>query len=401
MRGLFERLISAFRRRSPERAEARQVAHGRGPLDHVLLLDGTMGSLRPDRLTSIGMIYRFLRRAAPKVSVYYGRGLQWREWHDVSDVWFGFGVNKQIERAYGWLAMRYRPDDRIFLIGYSRGAFAARSLAGMIERVGLLRPEHAIERNTRLAWRHYETEAPAPIMAGFRRSLCHESVPVEMVGAFDTVQALGIRLPFFWLVRAAQVRFHDHHLGQSVHHGYQALALDETRSVLEPLIWDSEGTGADRIEQRWFRGAHGDIGGQLGHFGDARPLANIPLVWMLERAEGLGLVLPPGWAQEFARDATAPSVGTWGGWAKFFWLRAPRVVGRDPSEGLHESVTLPERSHALFRPRILRPEIRRVPPQAPAGEGSELGRHDEAGGGAGGVEASVLGAPDLAPRDAG
>ncbi|KEO50733.1 DUF2235 domain-containing protein [Thioclava pacifica] len=395
MRGLFERLISTFRRRSPERAEARQVAHGRGPLDHVVLLDGTMGSLRADRLTSIGLIYRFLRRAAPKVSVYYGRGLQWREWHDVSDVWFGFGVNKQIERAYGWLAMRYRPGDRVFLIGYSRGAFAARSLAGMIERVGLLRPEHAIERNTRLAWRHYEGETPAPIMTGFRHSLCHERVPIEMVGVFDTVQALGVRLPFFWLVREAQVRFHDHQLGQSVNHGYQALALDETRSVLEPMVWDSEGTGATRIEQCWFRGAHGDIGGQLGHFGDARPLANIPLVWMLEKAETLGLALPPGWQQEFPRDPGAPSVGTWGGWAKLFWLRAPRVVGRDPSEGLHDSVTLPERSRALFRPRILRPEIRRL------ARDSELGRHDETGGGAGGVKTPILGAPDLTPRDAG
>lgn len=401
MRGLFERLISAFRRRSPERAEARQAGLRPGPVDHVVLLDGTMGSLRADRLTSIGMIYRFLRRAAPRVSVYYGRGLQWREWHDINDVWFGWGVNTQIERAYGWLSMRYHPGDRIFLIGYSRGAFAARSLAGMIERVGLLRPEHAIERNTRLAWRHYESETPAQILNGFRSSLCHDAVPIEMVGVFDTVQALGVRLPFYWVVSEARVRFHDHHLGQSVHHGYHALALDERRSVLEPLLWDSEGTGAARVEQRWFRGAHGDIGGQLGHFGDARPLANIPLVWMLEKAEGLGLSLPPGWQQEFPRDPGAPSVGTWRGWGKLFWLRAPRVVGRDPSEGLHESVTLPERSRALFRPRILRPEIRRVAPRAPAGEGSEPGRHDETGRGAGGVEPPVLDAADLGARDTG
>lgn len=400
MRGLFERLISAFRRYSPERAEVRQAPHGREPLDHVLLLDGTMGSLRSDRLTSIGLIYRFLRRAAPRASVYYGRGLQWREWHDISDVWFGWGVNTQILRAYGWLAMRYRPGDRIFLIGYSRGAFAARSLAGMIERVGLLRPEHAIERNTRLAWRHYEGETPEPILNGFRRTLCHEAVPIEMVGAFDTVQALGVRLPFFWLVSEARVRFHGHHLGESVNHGYQALALHETRSVLEPLIWKSDTTGAIRLEQRWFAGAHGDIGGQLGHFADARPRANIPLVWMLERAEGLGLALPPGWQQEFPRDPNAPSVGTWRGWGKLFWLRAPRVVGIDPSEALHESVELPEKGGvAIFRPRILRPEIRRL--DEPAAPISEPGRHDEAGGGARRVEPSVLDPADLSARDAG
>ncbi|OOY07112.1 DUF2235 domain-containing protein [Thioclava sp. F36-7] len=405
MRGLFERVISALRRRSRERAEARAATGaGRGPVDHVVLLDGTLGSLRADRLTSIGLIYRFLRRAAPKVSVYYGRGLRWRDWHDMSDVWFGWGVNQQISRAYGWLAMRYRPGDRIFLIGYSRGAFAARSLAGMIGRIGLLRPEHAIERNTRLAWRHYEEETPTDILQSFRNSLCHEDVEIEMVGAFDTVQALGIRVPFFWIVSEERVRFHDHHLSDHVRHGFQALAIDERRSVLEPLVWESdEGASeadppATRIEQRWFRGAHGDIGGMLGHFGDARPLANIPLVWMLERAESLGLSLPPGWQAEFPRDPNAPSVGTWTGWSKLFWLRAPRVVGRDPSEGLHESVVLPEGSRAIFRPRILRPEIRRLARgSAPA---SELGRHDETGGGAGRVEASILGAPDLTPRDA-
>jgi len=329
MRGLFERVISALRRRSPERAEARAAAGaGRGPVDHVVLLDGTLGSLRADRLTSIGLIYRFLRRAAPKVSVYYGRGLRWRDWHDMSDVWFGWGVNQQISRAYGWLAMRYRPGDRIFLIGYSRGAFAARSLAGMIGRIGLLRPEHAIERNTRLAWRHYEEETPADILQSFRNSLCHENVEIEMVGAFDTVQALGIRVPFFWIGSEERVRFHDHHLSDHVRHGFQALALDERRSVLEPLVWESdEGASevappATRIEQRWFRGAHGDIGGMLGHFGDARPLANIPLVWMLERAESLGLSTAKRALFSEPPPLAAMVISTWSPGTSSVWITA-------------------------------------------------------------------------------
>jgi len=397
LRGLFDRLMSVFRRHDRASPEARSAMRGRAPVDHVVLLDGTLGSLRSDRLTSIGIIYRFLRRAAPKASVYYGRGLQWREWHDTSDVWFGWGVNRQILRAYGWLAMRYHPGDRIFLIGYSRGAFAARSLAGMIERVGLLRAEAAIERNTQMAWRHYEGATPAPILHGFRDGLCHPSVRLEMVGAFDTVSALGVRLPFFWIWNERRAQFHDHLLGQSVHHGYQALALDETRSVLEPLIWDSEGTGASRIEQVWFRGCHGDIGGQLGHYEDSRPLANIPLVWMLEKAEALGLSLPPDWQDDFPRDANAASVGSWRGWGKYSLLRAPRVVGRDPSESLHESVPLapPGGWRAILRPRLLYPKPA-VPPAS-----SASGGHHETGGGARSVEPPILSAPNLAARDSG
>ena len=379
---------------------------GRGPVDHVILLDGTMGSLRPERMTSIGLIYRFLRRAVPRASVYYGKGLQWREWHEMSEVWFGWGVHRQILRAYGWLAMRYRPGDRVFVIGYSRGAFAARSLVGMIDRVGLLRADCAIERNVRLAWRHYEARTPGPGFAGFRRRRCHEAVRIEMVGAFDTVMALGLELPFFWIWNEPRTRFHDHRLGQSVHHGYQALALDETRSVLEPLIWDSEGTGASRIEQVWFRGCHADIGGQIGLRRRSRGLANIPLVWMLERAEALGLGLPAGWQQDFPTDPAAPSVGSWTGWGKFYLFRAPRVVGRDLSERLHESVPVPLRARgAILRPRVLRPEILRAAPAqgsvGGAAGASAGGAEDKAGGRAGGIEPPVGGAPDLAPGDAG
>lgn len=395
MRGLVERIFALLRRRTAKAPGAGlPVARaGRGPVDHVVLLDGTMGALDGQRITSIGLIWRFLRRSNPRISTYYGKGLQWRDWRDFSEVWQGWGVNRQILRAYGWLSMRYRPGDRIFLIGYSRGGFAARSLAGLIERVGLLRPEAATERNTRLAWRYYEAVETPPVATVFRRRFCHDSVRIEMVGAFDTVRGMGLQLPFLWMLSEPRYRFHDHHLGASVHHGYQALALDETRSVLEPLIWDCEGTGATRIEQVWFRGCHGDIGGQLSGFEAARPLANIPLVWMLERAADLGLDLPPGWQEAFPTDPAAPPVGSWRRWGKFFILRAPRLVGRDASERIHETALSPSRNwHLILRPWFARRDRR-----------AELLRraHDETGGGAGGIELAVRHPPDLAPGDPG
>ena len=92
------------------------------------------------------------------------------------------------------------------------------------------------------------------------------------------------------------------------------------------------------MEQVWFRGTHGDVGGQLDGFHAARPLSNIPLVWMLERAEAHGLILPEGWRARYPTDPDAPSIGKWRGWGKIFLFRKARVVGQDPSERLHESV---------------------------------------------------------------
>jgi uncharacterized protein (DUF2235 family) len=358
MRGLiktFAELIGKADR--IERASPASGPFHREPTDHVILLDGTMGALHPSRMTSIGRIYHFLREQDGRASVFYAKGVEWQEWREVSEVIMGWGVERQIRRAYGWLASHYRPGDRIFILGYSRGAFAARSLAGLIERVGLVRAEHAIERNIRLAWRYYERAEPTQVVfsAAFRKKFCHEETPIEMVGVFDTVRGLGLKLPFFWVFTdEARVLFHDHHLGASVRHGFHALALDETRSVFEPLLWDSDQTAAERIEQVWFRGAHGDIGGQLGDFEAARPLANIPFVWMMERMAGSGFVLPEGWRDSFPTDSNAPSLGTWRAWGKMFWLRAPRVVGNDPSEKIHASADGPRRWQAIISPRFAR-----------------------------------------------
>lgn len=101
------------------------------------------------------------------------------------------------------------------------------------------------------------------------------------------------------------------------------------------------------MEQVWFRGTHGDVGGQLAGFEGARPLANIPLVWMLGKAEGCGLALPEGWRARFPCDPDAPSAGSMSGWGKLFLLRRRRLVGQDPSESVHPTA---ERPAAPVRP---------------------------------------------------
>lgn len=310
----------------------------RGPQTHVIILDGTMSSLEPGRETHAGLTYRYLCEMGSQVSVFYEAGVQWAGWHHVADVITGRGINRQIRRAYGFLASRYRPGDRIVLMGYSRGAFAVRSLAGVIDRVGLLEARHANVRNIQTAYRHYQLAPDTASAKAFRTAFCHAHTPVEMVGVWDTVKALGLRLPVLWRLTEARHAFHNHRLGRSIRHGYHALALDETRTVFAPVMWEDRPDHPGHVEQVWFLGTHGDVGGQLGGFEAARPLANISLVWMLEKAGAHGVPLPGNWRARLFTDAQAPSVGTWRGWARIFLLRSRRVVGVNASERLHETV---------------------------------------------------------------
>jgi len=322
----------------------------RGPVTHVVILDGTMSSLEPGCQTHIGTLYKLLQEMGAQLSLYYEPGLQWRDFASGRDVMMGRGINRQIRRAYGYLASRYHPGDRIFLFGYSRGAYAVRSLAGVIDLVGLLRPEAATERNIRTVYRHYESDPCGDIAQALRKSLCHARIDIEMIGVFDTVKALGLNMPLLWRLSQKRHAFHNHALSHNVKAGYHALALDETRVAYAPVLWTTPKGFAGRVEQLWFPGSHGDIGGQLSGFEPARRLSNIPLVWMLERAQISGLPLPEGWAQRFPRDVNAISSGTRRGAGKWLITRRARVPLQDPSERLHDSVALraagqPERSN--------------------------------------------------------
>lgn len=312
----------------------------RGQIDHVVILDGTMSSLEEGYETNAGLVYKLLRETtgSQRTVVSYEPGIQWTDWRGTLDVIEGRGINRQIRRIYGLLASRYRPGDRLWLFGYSRGAYSARALAGMIDRVGLLRAEAATERNITQAYRHYHADPGSVATRLFAQQTCHAGgVEIEMIGVWDTVKALGIRAPVVWRYSTVEHEFHSLRLGNSVKRGFHALALDETRDAYAPVLWMSDPDWRGELVQMWFRGTHGDVGGQLGGFGPARPLANIPLVWILEQAEAAGLAFPPGWRERFPCNPAAPSVGSISGWGKLFLLRHRREVGADPSEQVHPS----------------------------------------------------------------
>lgn len=337
--------------------------------NHVVIVDGTLSSLDPGCETHAGRLYRLLCEGGPRAaqSVAYHPGVQgigWRRWLHAAT---GDGVNDAICAGYAALASRYRPGDRILLFGYSRGAYAVRSLAGLIDRVGLLRQDRAVERRVRRAFGYYQAGAISERAAIFRTRHCHPQVLIEAVCVWDTVRALGLPFPILSRLGARAVDFHDDALGGHVRAGYQALALDETRTAFCPVLWRRAAGWDGVLEQVWFPGAHGDVGGDLGRFEAAAPLANHALVWMLERAARHGLLLPSGWRGRFPCDAAAPMVGSRRGLARFFLLRRPRALGAADGERLHASVAA--RMAALPE---YRPTARGAALAAGAGPGSAL-----------------------------
>ncbi|WP_246003752.1 DUF2235 domain-containing protein [Histidinibacterium lentulum] len=340
---LRDRLLALLGRR-PVRAEGR--GRHRGAAVHVVVLDGTMSSLAPGFESNAGLTYLLLREAglSANLTVHYEAGVQWRDWSSALDVAAGRGINRQIERAYGVLASRYRPGDRIFLLGFSRGAYAVRALAGVIDLVGLVRTEHATVRTIRQACRHYRSGARGPVAEAFRRRFCHPEVRIEAVGVWDTVKTLGLRLPGLGTWIDPKHRMHNQFPTAVARHNFHALARDETRDAYAPVLWHTPPGFRGHLEQVWFRGTHGDIGGQLEGYAPARPLANVSLVWMLDRLEGAGLPLPAGWRERFPADPEAPSLGLWRGWSKVLVSRHARVIGRDPSERFHAPKPDPDTS---------------------------------------------------------
>ncbi|MEM7471275.1 MAG: DUF2235 domain-containing protein [Pseudomonadota bacterium] len=338
------------------------AAASRGSVTHVIILDGTMSSLDEGYETNAGITFRMLSEMAPSkaMSLRYEAGLQWQGIRRAMDVLAGVGINDQIRAAYGFLASRYQPGDRIFFFGFSRGAYAVRSLAGVIDKVGLLRAECATQRNVRSAYRHYRLGPDSEAAAAFRAAHCHQSAPIEMIGVWDTVRALGFRAPVLWRFSPEEHSFHSHHLGSCVRNGFQALALNETRNAYDPILWESREGHTGALVQMWFPGSHSDVGGHLNGVYEARKLSNIPLLWMLEQAETCGLPLPEGWRTRLPVDVNARSVGTFRGFTRFFLQRRARKVGHDPSEALHPSVD--ERKRGLTRrlPWVRRPDLSRL-----------------------------------------
>ena len=200
----------------------------------------------------------------------------------------GWGLGEDIRDCYSWLAQKFRPGDRIFLFGFSRGAFTVRSLAGMIGKLGIVRLDSsaASDATVESVYRQgYRNHQPLTHL-----DFHEDSQRVEFIGAWDTVGALGIpddKALLNWLDNPDRYRFHDTALSPHVRHARHAVAIDEQRGSFAPTLWDTSTVGKDRtVKQIWFPGVHSDVGGGYKEKG----LSDGALLWMIEDSRHAGMV---------------------------------------------------------------------------------------------------------------
>jgi uncharacterized protein (DUF2235 family) len=206
----------------------------------------------------------------------------------------GVGLSRNVQTCYRFLVDNYEPGDELYLLGFSRGAFTARSTVGLVRNSGILLREHG--HRVKQAYKLYrdprrDTE-PAGIAAQlFRRSFSHPEAPIAFVGVWDTVGALGIPIDGFRPPLLSRLwTFHDTKLSRLVRHAYHAVAIDERRRPFRPTLWEQQqGAEHQTLEQVWFAGVHCDLGG--GYRDPA--LSEIPLLWMAEKARLCGLAFKP------------------------------------------------------------------------------------------------------------
>jgi len=229
-------------------------------------------------------------RGIPQV-VHYSEGIGAGNRSRISGI-IGLGLDEDIIEAYTFLALNHEPGDEVYLFGFSRGAYTVRSLAGMIHCCGLVEREQM--RRIPDAYNLYRDRGVspgAPMACQFRKNHC-VPVPIEVLGCWDTVGALGfpIDIPGISVDRLFNKRFgfHDTRINASVKHAFHAKAIDERREVFKVTPMKKGVRQGQVIEETWFPGDHSCIGG--GRKSKA-PLANRCLVWMLERIEAHGLGL--------------------------------------------------------------------------------------------------------------
>ncbi|MBB4368316.1 hypothetical protein GGD63_001095 [Bradyrhizobium sp. cir1] len=210
---------------------------------------------------------------------------------------FGAGLDRNIRRAYTFLVQHYDPDDEIYIFGFSRGSYTARSLVGCLNTVGLLRREDCDEKTLSKIWSYYRTDRndrTTQIGSELRAvSIEPEKVTIKCLGVFDTVGALGLPLSSFWKENRDLYGFHDVGLARICEHSLHAVAIDEHREQFEATLWRQQKfiNNDPRVEQVWFPGAHADVGGgyiaEQSRRSDLQYLDDTTLDWMIRKVQDI------------------------------------------------------------------------------------------------------------------
>jgi uncharacterized protein (DUF2235 family) len=273
----------------------------------ALFLDGTWNTVNDD--TNVWRMKSLCAVDADQIC-YYSPGVGTSFGDRLLGGVFGYGLDEEVIDAYQWLMENYDLGDHIFIFGFSRGAFTARSLSGFISKCGLLKPGAPISlRQLYERYRKGNTVHTIRELANipdgalsFEEKWLKEysmAIPIWLQGVWDTVGALGVPFGNLPTISRSRYAFLETDLRINNDRAFHALAIDEHRFAFAPTLWtrsvknDTEAIPPrplDEVEQRWFVGAHADVGGGY----DNGLLAQIPLKWLMQKAALHGLIFKVG-----------------------------------------------------------------------------------------------------------
>jgi uncharacterized protein (DUF2235 family) len=196
---------------------------------------------------------------------------------------FGAGLDADIEEAYRYLMKVYEPGDKIYLFGFSRGAFTVRALAGMLNAVGLLYPDSdQLVPYARQYWRQYDLPGPPSgkdVCSEFKATLARDC-PIHFIGVWDTVSSVGLK--------NILLHFTDYpfcYRNPSVTYVRHAVSIDERRALFRQNLMGRAFPGQDVINV-WFSGSHSDVGG--GYAPTQSGLSKLAFKWIVDEAMKCG-----------------------------------------------------------------------------------------------------------------
>lgn len=388
------------------------------PKKIVLLSDGTGNSSAKLFRTNVWRLYQALDLSSASGQIArYDDGVGTSSFAPLRILGgvFGYGLGRNVRSLYRYLCTVYAPGDEIYIFGFSRGAFTARVLAGLVASQGVRNYERDADLDSwvRSAYRAYRASATKddagrrkrPIVAlvrSIRNALIHalggdrvrtegqgHHPEIQMVGVWDTVAAYGG--PVIEMTRAFDkwiwpLSMPNYRLSSKVRYGRHALAIDEEREAFLPLLWDELGSpqhpreqadgtldGVPRLVQTWFPGVHADVGG--GYPDDG--VSYVPLSWMIGEARAIGLSLDPA-AVAAIEDGARPlgplhdSRSGFGGFYRYQPRRIEIYNGdltnsplRDPAAGRRQLLR-EVRLHESVAGRLSEPSARYAPIVLPA-----------------------------------
>lgn len=248
----------------------------------------------------------------------------------------GAGVHKNTEQAYTYLMEKYERGDKVFLFGFSRGAFTARALAGMLHKVGLLPPDH--DNQLEYASKYYYDKKYHDVAPAFKKGFAR-SCPVHFIGVWDTVDST--------LLHEGK-RFTNTRLNPEVSFAYHAVSIDERRRDFPVCLWDQKNLArGQKMEQVWFAGVHSDVGGWY----TSRALSSIALCWMIDKAVAAGLKVDAKLLKE--KQAERDPLGKkHESYEKFWRFRGEKRRVIPSSSRIHRSVIDRIDGDSKYRPKL-------------------------------------------------